>query len=584
MAWLWLVRGAHAQEDVDVLFTGGSFLVAIVAGLILALGFQLVLTNLSVAAGVTALGPFDRDERKRRDLGLTAERTAGYDRNVAYDGDVTVDRSVSRAPTKIESTDARGWGVMARKATAALGVWALLTASVSLFFASWLAVELSVTLSALGGAILGLVIWGLFYLILSAFEATAAWSLAGSLLRGLTGTFQTGYRAVTSAFASPPEDRMAEAAARITKAVTDELRQDLALDDLRGDLRKYVKQLAPQPIDPKAIRNEVMTLLRDVELRTEVTQTGDAFDPRETVVTRLVARGFGREDAQAIAESVRDAVNTVREEQASGKDNVSAVIDAGLRRAGYDPADAVATRQKIEGWLRETGKEALSPEGIKGDLERLFTSPAEGAQALKQRFAALDRDTVAQIVAQRGDLSEQDARAVVDGVLAYFRSAQERLGELRRSVPDAPRAPDLEARLRAWVDGLRRPELDYEGIKYDLMHLFDDPKASTESILARVRALDRDTVKAILASRADWTEDDAERVLKRIEDARDSVLSRAEQLKTDVQHRIEDARVEALHQADEARQTAATAAWWSFGTAVVSGAAAAAGGVAAVAF
>jgi hypothetical protein len=59
---------AHAQETVVspgeelLLFSGPHFLVALLVGLILAVAFQFVLTSLSVAAGVSAVGPVTEKE------------------------------------------------------------------------------------------------------------------------------------------------------------------------------------------------------------------------------------------------------------------------------------------------------------------------------------------------------------------------------------------------------------------------------------------------------------------------------------------------------------------------------------------
>ena len=74
-------------------------------------------------------------------------------------------------------------------------------------------------------------------------------------------------------------------------------------------------------------------------------------------------------------------------------------------------------------------------------------------------------------------------------------------------------------------------------------------------------------------------EEDAERIISRIESARDKVIGKVEQMGTEVRRRLDAAKQEALHQADEARKIAATAAWWAFASAVVSGVAAVLGGI-----
>jgi DNA anti-recombination protein RmuC len=91
--------------------------------------------------------------------------------------------------------------------------------------------------------------------------------------------------------------------------------------------------------------------------------------------------------------------------------------------------------------------------------------------------------------------------------------------------------------------------------------------------------MDRNTLKALIASRRNVSEDDAERMVSRLEALRDEYVARAEQMRDEVNRRIVQVKTEALHQADEARKTAALAAWWVFGSAVVSGIAAVLGGL-----
>ncbi|MBM4029263.1 MAG: hypothetical protein FJ280_28280, partial [Planctomycetes bacterium] len=74
-----------------------------------------------------------------------------------------------------------------KKTTNLFGIWTLVTATLSLFFASWLAVRLSTTLVVFHGIVLGLAIWALFYIIMTAIEVTALTSLVGSLVQTAAG-------------------------------------------------------------------------------------------------------------------------------------------------------------------------------------------------------------------------------------------------------------------------------------------------------------------------------------------------------------------------------------------------------------
>lgn len=537
------------------LFSGPYFFLAIVAGLVLAVGFQFLLTNLSFAAGVSALK-----------IGGATE--ADYDR----------DRGVSG--TGEPST----FGKRARAVTAGVGLWALITASIALFFASWLAVELSLTISALIGAIIGLVIWALFYLVMTTVQATAAWSLVGTLLRTVGGGLRTAWSGMSGVFSKSDEARAADIATRITRSVKDELFRDVRIDRVRDEVRGYVQQLAPKPIDPAAVRREVQTLLDETELQAVAEHEGEPIMGRETVVSVLRAKhgtNIHPRDVQAVAQGVDEAFRVIKDEAFSGKDRVSAVADTAIRLTGRSKEEAAAYRAKIEEYLRNTGKEELDPEGIKRDLDRLFNDPATGFAALKDRARHVNRETIEAVLSQRSDISQEEAHRIVETVESWFRTIMARG---RQVAPEVTAARERAVgKVRAYLESLKRPGLDYDTIRTDVERLLEEPGQSPDSIAERVKAMDRDSIKAILASRRDLTEQDAERILQQVEAARDSVTRRVRAFRDEVERRVLVARDETYRQAEEARKTAASAAWWSVATAVISAIAAAFGGMVAVA-
>src|SRR5690606_17241043 len=110
---------AHAQEEVlvtDDLMLTPQFIVAIIAGVILALAFQVILTAISIAAGITAIGDIKEKYVKAQ---LPAEDNSGSEDtyNQGYDYDM---------PTGV-------------KVTSVFGIWCVITTSLALFGATALA-------------------------------------------------------------------------------------------------------------------------------------------------------------------------------------------------------------------------------------------------------------------------------------------------------------------------------------------------------------------------------------------------------------------------------------------------------------
>jgi hypothetical protein len=575
--WVWLAAMlplyAYAQvaappvdvESTAVVLPGAHFFVAILAGIILAFAFQLLLTNLSVAAGFTALGAVtDREKRDKR----TRDKERERDRD--------------RARGKVKDEDEETVHSAVRKVSSAAGIWTLVTAAIALFFASWLGVQLTPTGNPLIGAVLGLSIWGLFYMVTMILEVSAVTSLVGSIFNMAAGGLRSAYQATTSIFTKSPQDRVVDTAEKIVERARQEFFGDVDFEDIKDQIGKYVDKLSAPKFEPADFRREIARLLDDVELRAVVSHEGPFFDI-DVVAADLETRGgMTKEKARDLAGKVQEAFSKIREEASSDKSRTEKVADAAMRVAGVSSEDARGYRQKVEDYLRRTGKEELNPEGIKRDIEQLFTDPQGGMTALRERVSQVDKTTITALLAQRQDMTREEAERIAEqidnAVHTLISGSQAGTGAVQTALKNVQ--DRILGKVRTYLNSLNEPELRYEDVARDMRKLFYDPKAGAESLLNRLKSLDRDSLKSIIASsRKDMSEEDAERLLNRIENARDNVIERAQRMREEVAYRMEQAKDEAMRQADETRKTAAVAAWWAFGTALVSGIAAALGGM-----
>nr|MBA2750089.1 MFS transporter [Tatlockia sp.] len=252
------------------------------------------------------------------------------------------------------------------------------------------------------------------------------------------------------------------------------------------------------------------------------------------------------------------------------------------RRLAARTGQRVQTFQtNVEDYLRNTGKDELNPESIKRDLQLLIHDPRAGVESFSDRLAHFDRDTVVTLLQARGDMSEEEAARIVDQVLAVREQFVEQVRAVQRRIQDT--IDGVFGQVRHYLNALDRPELNYDGIKRDVRQLFDDPQAGFDSIRDRLGSFNRDTLVAVMSSREDISEADANRIIDQIEGARNSVLQRAERIQHEAQRRLEDVKRQAQKQAEETRKAAATAAQWLAGTAVVSAICSAIAGALAVA-
>jgi hypothetical protein len=361
--------------------------------------------------------------------------------------------------------------------------------------------------------------------------------------------------------------------------------------NLKKEVSRFLDQVKP---DYAEMRKQIETILKDMNV--DVTTHHEApLEERTTAEVHVGAGGPSMKDvgekATSAASKVQEVRGKVQEEMKSDKDMPSKVADAAMETSGLSREQAEEYRHRIEDYLRNTGKPELNPEGIKRDLEKLFSDPKGGFQAIKEHLGKFDRSTITSLLAQRKDMNEDEANRVVDWVSNTLETIRGKYQDVKEGVKAGTeeraagmkeRVSGVEGKVKEYFDSLDRPELRYDDIKDDFELLLHDPKTGADALLSRLKSMDRDSLKAIISSRKDISEEDAERIVGKMEEARDSMIRRVERMKEETARRLEQLKEEAAHQADEVRKTAASATWWVFAAALVSGIAAAAGGWVAV--
>ena len=329
----------------------------------------------------------------------------------------------------------------------------------------------------------------------------------------------------------------------------------------------YLRKTDLQELDPEGIQRDLQTLLSDPKAGTYALRDRLSQVDRDTLVKLLTQQGNLTE------EQVNQAIEQVQTA-------IRGTIKAPRRLAKRAQKQAIDFETSLENYLRNTHKEELNPDGIKRDLQLLLQHPQSGLGNLGDRLSQVDRSTLVALLSQRKDITEEEANRIADQVESTFKSSVEQIQKVQQTVQSA--IEGVFGKMRDYLDSLERPELSYEGIQQDFSTLFDDPQAGFEALRHRLGGFDRDTLIAVLSSREDISEADANRIVAQVEGARDRVLNQAERIQQGTQRRIKEVRQQAQKQAIEAQKMAADAAWWLFGAALTSLAASAIAGFLAV--
>jgi len=338
-------------------------------------------------------------------------------------------------------------------------------------------------------------------------------------------------------------------------------------DKVTTTITDYLRNTGKDELNPEGIQRDLALLFDNPQqgarqLRNRLSQVD-----RGTLVKLLSQRqDLSEEQINQVIDQVQGTIRNL--------------VRSPRRFATRTQARVQDFQTNLQDYLRNTGKDELNPEGIKRDLQLLLNDPRAGAGSLTDRLSQFDRSTVVALLQARPDISEQEANRIVDQVLSVRESFVEQVRSIQRRMQDA--IDGIFANVRNYLNSLDRPELNYDGIKRDVRQLFHDPHAGFESLRDRLGSFNRDTLVAIMSSREDISEADANRVIDQIEGARNAVLQRAESVQQEAQRRVEEVKRQAQRQAEETRKAAAAAAWWLVATAIVSAAISATAGAVAV--
>lgn len=565
MAFLVTATSTLSSAEVDVVAPTTTvvdpvqpyFIAAMIAGVLLALGFQLLLTTLSAAIGISMAGRLD-------------ETSGDSSPSDGSDGD-----SHYR-----DGQPARGPLPMVRKINHAFGAWATITASLACFFAAWMAVAMT----GLEGGIVpllpaiatGLAIWALFLVLLMALEVSCVSSALGSLVRvattGIRGVASGVSDGVSGLFQRSQVKQVGKEAEEATRRIKDELFNDVNTRKVQRRLEDYIDRLAPEPLDYQAVRREMAKLLDRTEFEAILSEPWESEDGRAHLDLHAEAdRGFVSPETNRNKRRARQIVDRFRQDTANGKGQSEAAFDAVAAQLGGEDR-AEATRERLEDFLRRTDDPDLQPEDLKREIDTMLEDPGTGWQLLSARLRRLDGDSLLRLYSSATGRDSEDARGRMQQVRERISMVRE---QLRQRLSEARQR--AEAKIEERLVALEEQDPELAGLSDDVMVLFDDPGAGWQQLKERAQALDREQIVAILSRHSNYDEADINRLANRIEDVRNDVLKRAERMRDELQRRTDEVKAESKKQAEEFRRVAAVASGWSFTAASLSGVAAALG-------
>jgi hypothetical protein len=538
----------HAQTPVladDVILTP-SFFITILAGVILALTFQFILTAISVAAGITAIG----DVRKSYVKSKVEPSNSASHEDYEFDQDYSSDTAT---------------GV---KITTAFGIWSLITTCIALFGATALALNLNMVESSYINITTSLVIWGLFFLILFYLEAKMASTLIGNLISTATSGLKASASAVSSLFAPSPEKKIENVVENTINTIRSEFESGQYTDKLADVLDNFMTRVDNKIPDYEDLKND----LEGIAKKAQNKNTSAKWMAIQQILTKFISENTksADPDKQSKAKKLQETLNTINEkykEGGKGIEGAKNVVEA-ITPADRDEIDRRI--EQIKELLSSSVASDFSSDKIRQAIKGLVNHPQMTASILADQVKALDKESIIEMLSSNTNLKKEDLANYSDQISAVIQDISKEFD----SENENRLVKRIEAQVANFFNSTERQELNYNLLKNDVRRILDNPKDSISVIKNRLSTFDIDTLRAVVTNNRYVNDEHIDRIVETIANSKNEVLDKISQIESKAAQQIETVKRKAVIQAEHARATAASAAWWLVLTAILSAVAA----------
>ncbi len=556
-------------EQISLVFSGPKLLVALLAGTLMALAFQFLLTNFSLAVGILSLG------------------TDSFSRS-----------------------ESSSWGGTIRKVETKVGFWALITASMALFVACFLAVKLSLIESMLLGAIMGVVIWSTYFTLVVWLGSSTLSSLVGSFINTTNAGLQAILGTASATIgANVAKKQAVSTAEEITDAVRRELTSGFDTEGINNTLQNSLKSLQVPQLNLAEVRQQFDQILSDVDLaslgdgdlleninrqtfidlissqvnlsKQQINQIADQLEaawkqviasqnPTEQVINLLKSATPEELKSEKLGERLQELVG-VRENGNGRNTLIKQGIQYGLGAAGtavlnrVDFADIdlekITTQvQKLRDQVKDIDVEKIThqleeirdqttgqiaarlpqqPENtikadvkdyilnclpwhlnrttIRDEFQEVIYDPQANPTTTRRELAEINQEDLRYWLKQRGDISE----ARVAEITHQMESVREEVLEIVQQAEVREKGEELRLRVENYLRSTSKAELNAEAIERDFTSLLQE----FTDLEIRLQAFEHDTFVRLLLHRQDLSEAEADHIVNQLESICTQVLN-----------------------------------------------------------
>ncbi|MFM7371082.1 MAG: MFS transporter, partial [Sphaerospermopsis kisseleviana] len=397
-------------------------------------------------------------------------------------------------------------------------IWTLVTVTIALFIACFLAVKLSLLILDPGlGAILGLVIWGAYFLLLMWVSSTTVGSLIGSVVNTATASFQAIMGTATAALGARSVNQQGVATAEAAaSAVRQELGSAIPPASIRQNVEHYIEKLRPPELDISQIRDEFKSLLNEPQFKAIATSPDLGKIDRQQFVDLVNSRtDLSKREVNRIADALQNVWEQVVSQQKPTKESLGELVNY-LKSLPSGQTKTDELNAKLDQLIAEihSTKETEQKPGM-----------------MQQAISALTG-----VVLGRADLSDLD----VEKIWRSLNTAREKVIEQVTEQPYNPIRADIDNYLLnsyPW-------QLSQERIAQEFRDVIYDPAADPGVIRRELEQINRQDFINILQAKGLLAQAQIYQIADQLVMVRDEVLvivtaQEEREIVQDLQRRVE---------------------------------------------
>lgn len=569
ISFLFLISGmsTYAQENelgvlAETIITP-QFFITVIAGVILALGFQFILTALSVAAGITAIGDVKKSYVESKN------HTAGK-HNFKDSNDKDNDDSSGSTGTMV---------------TTAFGIWSTLTVAISLFGATAFAMNLSLVANPLIAVTLALVIWATFFILLFYLETKVVNTFVGGLINAATSGLRSSASAVKDMFSPSEASKVEHVADHTIEKVRKEFQNGFDSNMLDSAVDEFFTKFDQKVPNYDKVKNDIEKIVDDsVEKSNKQSSSdssGGSSQGKWMAVQSVLNNAIGEasddnsEEGKSKTEQLKKLQKELKEAYGEGDNKEEKVQKVIATLTPAEEEQVGSYIDKIKDFISTEGSGDMDSQSLDQRVKEIVKNPKVEANKIGQKMEELDRDTIVKLVSQNTSMDRIQAEKYADKIEKTIRRVQV---ELNGNSNDDGVVTEIKEQVQSILSGLgsgsESSNFNFSDLTHIIQNKMDNQKDSLDVVKSRLQNADKNDIIALITNNTKIDRKDIDKVANSVEEARNNVLDRIQKIEDTAKGRLKMVERKAVIQAEQARETAASAAWWLVVSAVFSACAA----------